>query len=96
MPHFISNFLQENVTRNSQPVTHHDYLTKITNEIIDEDTGVSMEYIKFILKKLDQFGSNTSPMRYTGYIKGLVAGWNSQNQCFFFPTKIYLKTEVKM
>ena len=43
-PHFVANFLQENFTINGQPVTQHDYLTKVDNAIIDEEIGVAMKY----------------------------------------------------
>ena len=42
-PHLIDNCIQENVTRKSQPITQHDYLTKIANTIIDKDTEVTMD-----------------------------------------------------
>ena len=62
--HLISNCIQEKLTRKYQPVKQHYYLTKMTNEIIDEDTGVAMEYIHIIkTQNTNQFVSNTSPIR---------------------------------
>ena len=43
-PHLISNRLQENLEINDPTEIQHDYLTKIANAIIDEDTGIAMEY----------------------------------------------------
>ena len=47
-PHLIANCLQLILTRNNQPITQHDYLTKMANAIIYEDTRVAMEYIQLI------------------------------------------------
>ena len=53
----ISNYLQENLARNTQPVTQHEYLTKMANSIIDEYLGVAVEYINPIkTQMIDQFG----------------------------------------
>ena len=38
------------MTRNAQSVTYNDYLAKMDNPIIDEDTGVAMEYRRVIKK----------------------------------------------
>ena len=38
------------MTRNNQPLTQHEYLTKIANSIIGEDIGVTLEY-RHIVKK---------------------------------------------
>ena len=35
----IHNFLKENAIRHLRTMTHHDYLTNMANEIIDDDTG---------------------------------------------------------
>ena len=51
-PQLIYNYLQENVTRNSQPVIQHDYLTKTANETIYEYTGIAMKYRQIIKSKL--------------------------------------------
>ena len=47
-PHLIANYLQENVTRIAQPVTQHDYMNKMANAVIEEDTEVSIEYRQLI------------------------------------------------
>ena len=53
----ISNYLQENLAGNTQPVTQHEYLTKMANSIIDEYLGVAVEYINPIkTQMIDQFG----------------------------------------
>ena len=39
----ISNFLQESLEKNTQPVTNQDYMTRMANEIIDGDVVFSME-----------------------------------------------------
>ena len=64
-PQLIANCLQENVTRNNQLVTQHDYLIKTANPVIDEEKGVSVEYIQLIKKpqNSDQFGSNPLTVR---------------------------------
>ena len=60
----IANCLHENLSRNYQPVTYNDCLSKMTNAITVEDTGVSMEYRPLIKNQnIDQFGSNPPPMR---------------------------------
>ena len=43
-----SQLYPEKLSRKAQPVTQHDYFTKMVNAIIDEDTGFSMEYIHLI------------------------------------------------
>ena len=35
--------LQEILAINTQPVTHHDYLNKMANAIIDEDMGLAKD-----------------------------------------------------
>ena len=40
--------LQEILSRNTQLVTQLNYLTKMANSIIDEDTDIAMEYIQVI------------------------------------------------
>ena len=47
-PKLIAIFLQKNEAENNEPVIHNNYLTTIYHEIIDEDTGVAMEYRNLI------------------------------------------------
>ena len=42
-PNLIANCIEENFPRNDLPVTPHDYLTNMSNQIIYESTGVSTE-----------------------------------------------------
>ena len=38
-PQLIENFIHENIIRHSRNMTKHDYLAKMANAIIDNDTG---------------------------------------------------------
>ena len=62
-PYLMVNCIQENLARNNQPVTRHNYMTKMANSIIDEYTCVTMEYRHIIkIQNTDQFRSNNLQM----------------------------------
>ena len=45
-PQLISNGIQENMTKQSQSMTHHNHLIKMVNANIYEDTGKELSYLQ--------------------------------------------------
>ena len=95
--HLIANCLHENLAINAQPMIDHDYFTKMANVIIDEYTGVSMEYIQLIKNPkhrpdwIKSFANEIGRL-YQG-VGGRVEGTDT---IFFCTTTIYMKTEGNM
>ena len=88
----IANCLHGNLAINAQPMIDHDYFTKMANVIIDEYTGVSMEYIQLI-KNLKHRPDWIKP--FTNEIGRLYQGVGGRvegrNTMFFCTTIIYMK-----
>ena len=59
---FIDKCLQGNITRKSQSMTQHKYLTKMANAIIDENTGKELSYRKWCkIPNIRKYGNNPLP-----------------------------------
>ena len=43
-PKLIDNYIKENMIQNPRTMTQNDYITKMANMIIDDDTGKELNY----------------------------------------------------
>ena len=63
-------------------MTQHDYLTKMANAIIDDDSAKEFIYIQLSKHpKYNIYGKNPSPMNLADYPSGKEDAWRARITC---------------